>query len=111
MRVGSIKNKMTTFDATRFLLRSFRLVLVANAILPSTIEMTTPSSSGVSTIINILNIVGEGVNKVNSELDDRQSKENTVVVPDPINFNGVNMSLIVLGKFILYESVVVIIWT
>ena len=102
---------MTTFDATRFLLKSFRLVRVANAIMPSTIEMTTQSNIGVSAIINILKIVGDGVNKVNSELDERQSNENTVVVPDPINFNGVNMSLIVLGKFILYESVVVMIWT
>ena len=99
--VGRIKNKITTLEATKLRLNSTILDLEINAIIPRIIEITTHNMIGVIAVINILKIVGDGVNKVNSEFGERQSKENTVVVPDPSTFKGVNKSLIVVGRFML----------
>ena len=63
--------------------------------------MMPQSNIGVNAIISILKIDEDGVNNLNSEVDEKQFIEKTVVVPDPIAFNGVNASLIVVGKFIL----------
>ena len=99
--VGNIKNRITTFEATKFVLNSLRFDFVIRAISPNIIEITTHSKIGVIASINIFKIIGEGVNKENSEFEEKQSNENTVLVPVPIIFNGTNISLIVLGKFIL----------
>ena len=108
IRVGKIKNKMTTFEATKSRLNSIKLDFEINAIMPKIIEIITQSIIGAIAVINILKIVGDGVNSVNSEFDDSQSNENTVVVPDPSTFKGVNKSLTVVGRFMLYASTDVI---
>ena len=89
-------------------MNSIKLDFEINAIMPKIIEMITQSIIGAIAVINILNIVGDGVNSVNSEFDDSQSNENTVVVPDPSTFKGVNKSLTVVGRFMLYASTDVI---
>ena len=101
IKVGIIKNKIITFDAIKFLLKSIKLVLEIKAIIPKIIDMIAHSRMGIIAIINILKIVEDGVNRVNSDDEDNQSNENTVVVPDPKNWRGVKILLTTVGKSIL----------
>mmetsp|Transcript_17111 Transcript_17111/g.19736 ORF Transcript_17111/g.19736 Transcript_17111/m.19736 type:complete len:102 (-) Transcript_17111:42-347(-) len=97
-----------TRDATSCCLKYRNVIFLKMANSPRHMEITQPKITGTSPIMKTLKIEDDGVKRVNSELDEKQSIENTAFEPEPTKARGANMLVNVIGKSRLYAKVVVI---